>query len=81
MYRWFRKPSFTYLEKKTWILWATYSNQFEIFTDHFACTVTSAWQKIPPHIYYEKYSEANLFKKSGCFWNDSDQNTFSKHRK
>lgn len=62
MYRWFHKASFTYLRgKKAWILWNTYSNQFEIFTDHFACTVTSAWQKTTPHIYYyETCSEANL---------------------
>lgn len=57
----FKRPHSCIWEKNTWVLWATYSNQFEIFTDHFACTVTSAWQKTTPHIYYyEKCSEANL---------------------
>lgn len=62
MYRWFHKASFVYLGRKKGLDFMEHLfKSVEIFTDHFACTVTSAWQKTTPHIYYyETCSEANL---------------------
>jgi len=59
MYRWFHKPSLMYLEKRC----GFYGPPIQISLKSSLTVlhaVSSAWQKTTPHIYYEKYSEANL---------------------
>lgn len=83
MYRWFHKASFMYLGKK---ILGFYGPPIQISLKS-SLTILHAQSLVlvrkHHHIFIimRNVQKPIYFKISGCFWNDSDQFFFSKHRK